>query len=365
MTYQSRWTPCVTHRGDEVNEFLFSYFADPERRIFLVAGAGFDPRACAVAGGLIDAKASVRALLVCEVRPDTPQGQRDRAIENRERLRSSLTESEVASIEIFGPDNAVVGGRNVVGVLDGQCLKGTTDVVVDMSALSVGTGFPIIRYFVQRVSAGREIANLHVFVSHSPRLDAGIRSVASDSPGYVHGFTGRATLSDMAESARLWLPQLALRRRATLERLYDFVDPHDVCPIMPFPASDPRLGDVLADEYLDEFESTWSVDARNIVYAHEEDPLDLYRTILRLDDLRKPVFAEAGGSMLVLSPHGGKVMALGALLAALERDLPVAYLESGGYMIDEPAMKELEKPELIHLWLEGDVYPPSRPTLAL
>lgn len=364
MGNQWRWTPCVAHRGSEVNEFLYSYFAESDRRIFLVAGAGFDPRACAVTIKLADAKTSVRALLIQEERPNPPPFQLDRASENQRRLVNSLAESQVESVEIFGSDNAVVGGRNVVDALNRQRLEGTTDVVVDMSALSVGTGFPIIRYFVQHISAGREALNLHVFVSHSPRLDAAIRSIASDSPSYVHSFIGRATLSDTADAARLWLPQLASRRRAALERLYGFVGPHDVCPIMPFPASDPRLGDTLAEEYMEEFESAWSVDARNIVYAHEEDPLDLYRTILRLDDLRRQVFLKAGGSMLVLSPLGGKAMALGALLAALERNLPIAYLESIGYMIDESSMAEIEEPNLIHLWLEGDVYPPCRPALA-
>ena len=43
------------------------------------------------------------------------------------------------------------------------------------------------------------------------------------------------------------------------------------------------------------------------------------------------MFAGAGGSLLVLSPLGSKVMALGALMAALERDLPVAHLEPIGY----------------------------------
>jgi hypothetical protein len=97
--------------------------------------------------------------------------------------------------------------------------------------------------------------------------------------------------------------------------LYDIVEPRDTSPILPFPASDPRLGDALAAEYLTELETTWSVDTRNVVYAGEGDPVDLYRTILRPDDRRQPVFAETGGSMLVLSPLGSKVMALGALIA--------------------------------------------------
>jgi len=159
------------------------------------------------------------------------------------------------------------------------------------------------------------------------------------------------------------LPQLAAGRRGALGRLHDFVAPHDTCPIRPFPASNPRLGDALAEEYLTELESSWSVDTRNVVYADEADPLDLYRTILRLDDLRKRVFAETGGSLLVLSPLGSKIMALGSLLGALERDLPVAHLEPIGYELGSSVPTEIASPNLVHIWLEGDVYPQPRPTL--
>ena len=67
--------------------------------------------------------------------------------------------------------------------------------------------------------------------------------------------------------------------------------------------------------------------------------------------------------MLILSPLGSRVMALGALMAALERDLPVAYLESIGYELEATVPVEINQPSLIHLWLEGDVYPQPRPAL--
>ena len=116
---------------------------------------------------------------------------------------------------------------------------------------------------------------------------------------------------------------------------------------------------------MTELEDTWTVDTRNIVYADEGDPLDLYRTILRLDDLRQRVFAETGGSMLILSPLGSKVMALGALMAALERDLPVAHVESLGYDLEASVPEQIDQPGLIHVWLEGEVYPQPRPALPM
>ena len=84
---------------------------------------------------------------------------------------------------------------------------------------------------------------------------------------------GRSTLFGTANAARLWLPQFAAGRRVALERLYNFIEPHDICPILPFPASDPRRGDALAEEYLTQLESSWEVDTRNIVYADESDRL--------------------------------------------------------------------------------------------
>ena len=363
MRGERRWDPCIAHRGAEVDTFLADYFGQPNREVLLVAGAGFDPRACDLVERLHDTATGMRALLIKENRPNPPREQSDRADANTRTLLATLAQSQLLPIEVLGPDGAVVGGRSMISVLSRQCFEGLTDIVVDFSALSVGTSFPMIRYFVEHVVRRNKTTNLHLFVVHNPHLDAEIRAVPGDVPGYVHGFKGGSTLFRAANSARLWLPQLTAGLRGTLGRIYDFIAPHDTCPILPFPASDPRLGDSLAEEYLTELESTWSVDTRNIVYADEGDPLDLYQTILRLDDLRRPVFAETGGSMLVLSPVGSKVMAIGALMAALERNLPVAHLEAIGFDFDGDILVKKGQSNLIHIWLEGEVYPQPRPAL--
>ena len=364
---RKRWDPCIVHRDDAVDAFFADYFARPERNVLLIAGAGFDPRSRVGTARLSKAAANMRALFFRERRPNPSQNQSDRAERNTVALVAMLntrrTECQVEPIEIFASDDAVVGGRNVVNFLSGQNLENLTDVVVDVSALSAGTSFPIIRYFIEHVCHNRRPGNLHVLVVHDSGVDAGIQSIASGTPGYVHGFKGLGTLSHAADAARLWLPQLAAGRRTSLQRLYDFIGPHDTCPILPFPAGDPRLGDALAGEYLTELEDAWSVDTRNVVYADEGDPLDLYRTVLGLEDRRRPVFEDTGGSMLVLSPLGGKVMAFGALMAALERDLPIAYVEPYGYELRDTVPEEIEKPYLIHIWLEGDVYSRPRPSL--
>ena len=311
-----RWEPCIVSRDADVDQFVRQYLGQSDRTILLVAGSGFDPRARVLADRLLDTRASKVAVLIKEERPNPVRELAQRAEQNEMVLSSVFPESELLAVDVFGSDGAVVGGRQVVSILSKKELGRTTDVVVDVSALSVGTSFPIVRYFVEKFVQGEITANVHLFVAHDPVLDSDIRSTASDKPDYVHGFRGGLTLSGSTRAARLWLPHLAKGRRAALTKLFDFVAPHDTCPVLPFPATNPRLGDELAAEYLAEIESTWAVDARNMVYADESDPLDLYRTILRLDDRRQRAFALTGGSKLVLSPLGSKVMGIGGPLGS-------------------------------------------------
>ena len=352
----ARWDPCVSHRGQEAERFVAEYLGEANRRVLLVAGAGFDSRSSVVASCLARAGGHVVALFIRENRPNPHKRLVDRATENALTLRRQLPYGRTMPVDVFDRDGAVVGGRRAVAALERENTGTVSDVVIDTSALSVGVSFPIIRYFLDRIDGAARRPNLHVLVSHNPELDAIVRSIPSEHPGYVHGFRGDSSLSEASQAARLWLPQLAPGRHTTLTLLHDFVGPDDTCPILPFPARDPRLGDTLVEEYRVQLEDTWSVDTHNLVYADEGDPLDLYRSIRKLDVRRRAVFAEAGGSMLVLSPLGSKVMALGALMAAIECDLPVAYVEPAGYEVTTEGTPDVRQSELIHIWLEGEVY---------
>ena len=130
----------------------------------------------------------------------------------------------------------------------------------------------------------------------------------------------------------------------------------DVCPILPFPASDQRAIDSLLVEYRVEL-GAWDVDPRDLIYAHESDPLDVYRTIMKMDAGRRRIFEEIGGSQIVPSPVGSKVLSFGALMAAMERDFPVMYVEALDYQVDEARLdRDGDRGEIVHLWLKGEAY---------
>jgi hypothetical protein len=251
----------------------------------------------------------------------------------------------------------VVGGRIAVSHINAIDLSANSDVFVDLSALSIGVAFPMIRFLHEQAS--RIDLNVHLVVTDEPATDVEIKSLPCDAPTTIHGFRGAWELDANSNAARLWMPQLSASKRAVLELIHTRVVPHAVCPVLPFPASVPRLPDKLIEHYGDLFQNAWSVDARDIIYASERSPVDLYRTILRIDDARRRVFAATGGSQIILSPVGSKALALGALMAALERDFTIMYVESLGFDVDfttVATVRQREESQVVHIWLDGEVY---------
>lgn len=363
MSFARKWEPCIYHRGQHADQFVQEYLALPERKVLLIAGAGFDPRSTRVAALFPEtAKKNTVAVLLREERPNPEKVLVERAEQNRDRLMKEFPQSQEHFIQIFADDNAVIGGRSAASLMGKLSLDGITDILVDISALSIGIAFPIIKHFMEVLAQeALQVPNLHVLSCDSPVIDRTIRSRPSDRVAPILGFHGGWGLDEKSRAAILWMPQLSPGKGAVLGRIFQFLrnDQPDtvVCPILPFPSSRPRLSDELLEEYADELQGAWSVDVRDLVYADEKSPLDLYRTILRIDDARRRVFASVGGSQIILSPLGSKALSLGALMAALERNFTILHVEAMGYTMENgqgepPPGSE----ELVHIWLHGEAY---------
>ena len=367
------WEKCIHHRGPTAVQFVEEYFSAEDRRVFLVGGAGFDPRSQYTSKKLTEACGDrLRGFFLREERPNPNSDLVKLAEENDARIRESIQNVDIQQVQVFDIDNAPVGGRRAARVLDQALdLENVTDVVLDCSALSFGVIFPLARYCLDAVRQAGPHVNFHIFVLDAPDTDAAIQSTSCGKAAPLHTFDGGLDLDSSTDAARLWLPQLGTGRRAVLNLIYRHVQPHAVSPIIPFPSSTPRRGDMLIEEYGDLFEyiadpmaSTWDVDSRDIVYAHEKNPLDLYRSILNIADARDRVFEQTGGSKLVLSPLGSKAVAVGLLMAALERNFAVVSVESIAYrlILEMQKRQNDESAELVHVWLHGSAYCHNEPT---
>lgn len=367
MNKRPRWDPCVSHRGASAESFVHEYFGQPDRIPLLIAGAGFDPRSTRLAELLaIAAGNRLSGFFLRENRPSPRADLVAQADANEAILKQFVPKSSVEQFDVFDIDNAAVGGRRAVALLNQRLSLGnTTDLVLDCSALSIGVFFPLAKYCSERNVGPSRHLNLHLIVLNDPAVDAAVEHSPCGKAATLHGFQGRLNTEAATTAARLWLPQLGPTKREVLRLVHQFVKPHAVCPILPFPAMHPRTPDSLIEEYGDLFESiadsfqtTWHVDDRDLVYAHEKSPLDLYRTILRIDDGRRGVFEQTGGSQIILSPVGSKAVALGMLMAALDRGFAVVSVESIAYKPNPEIFASPSKDgEFVHIWLQGDVYP--------
>ncbi len=358
------WQQCVHHRGKGAREFVREFFGQAERRVLIVGGAGFDPRSHFVAEQLAAAcRDRVSGLFIREERLDPTESLRRLADGNDARIRKLIASVDVFQVEVFESDYAPVGGRRATRMLSERMnLEGITDVILDCSVLSIGVMFPIARYCLKAVKSEGIETNFHILVLDDPDTDSAIQSTSCETAAPLHAFRGGINLDSNRDTAKLWLPQLGPGQKEVLNKIHRYVVPHAVCPIIPFPSTHPRTGDSLIEEYGDLFEANsndmsrgWHVDSRDLVYAHEKNPLDLYRSILKIDDARKRVFSQTGGSQIILSPLGSKAVAVGILMAALERDFAVVSVESSEYWLEPETSDQAQNgtAELVHIWLHG------------
>lgn len=349
-----KWEDCIIQRGAIAECFVRDFLHAPDRQILIVAGGGFDPRATEVSRLIAQGnKAKIRGIYLREERPSPSVKLSERAERNVALLKEYVPESAVHHLDIFAMDGAPVGGRKAVDIVSQDALEGLTDIVLDISALSPGVYFPLVRFFQDRLQSDPKI-NLHLFVTDFPDLDHKITRISDDKASFVHGFKGTLALDETSGAAKLWLPQLTPGSSAQMRTLHAFLQVDDVCPVLPFPSQNPRLADELVWEHR-ELLSSWEVDFRNVVFAAPNDPRDLYFSILLIAEKRKMVFRELGGSVVCLSPLGSKLLSVGALLAAMELNLPVAYVEVNSYDLADET-EQATQGEVVHIWLAGEAY---------
>lgn len=112
-------------------------------------------------------------------------------------------------------------------------------------------------------------------------------------------------------------------------------------------------------EYRDLLFEQLRVDPRNIIYASEHNPFEVYRQIRMAAVQYHHVLGLVGGCKVALSALCSKLMSLGVLLVGYELkagnslQIGIAHIECQGY--DTPD-SVVPSPEPVGLWLAGVCY---------
>lgn len=356
MTYWSH--PLLMNDGafDEVWSRL------REEPLLFVAGSGFDPRALAVLERLAAATARPIDGLVLELPEDaTDLAVRPLAQANGARIEEVVQASggqlRVQALPDYH-DSRSLGrliSRNFqqCGILDAYA-----EVVLEISAMPRSVFFPLIRGVLERAHLPSDHAqhwggDLHVAVCENPEADENVLEEGTTPMAPIGGF---AQTHGETPATTIWVPVLGERASARVKVLYEQLEPDETCPVLPWPARDPRRGDGLILEYRRLLFEEIRLEPRNVIHAAERNPFDLYRTLGALHERYLQSLSPLGSVGMVLSSHSSKLLSVGVLLTAYEHDLVVQHVSPGRYGLHEGTDGLRDRDEIYDLWLTGEPY---------
>lgn len=351
------WGDYVFARTTKESAALWRDACSEPGTTLLICGAGFDPRSLDVPTEYVGQVGAVSQVLALEIPMVGLHLDADRtAVTNKERLEALFG----AKLSLVRPptatdpsSQATVLTRSLVA--DHGLLTFET-VILDMSGLPSLVSFSILQLLLSQAAVAptepdRFGGNLLVSVSEDPSTDARIVAVGLQNAEEMTGF---ADLSS-EDGTRIWVPVLGRDAVNELQALRTHLEPDEICAVLPFPAQDARTGDDLLLAHRNVLIDEFDIEPRNVFYAAESNPFDLYRQLLRLAERYRAALQPLGRTSVIVSEHTSKLLSLGVLLAAHEGELTVAHVRPSGYQLDA-ASSAKRNPTIFTAWLTGAPY---------
>ena len=348
--------------SEDLDNLLREASSAPARTLFIMS-AGFDPRCLTALSRYIEAVGTVPTVLAID-----PQPPEEASLAGELTARRAANEAQIVGLarhkllrweypRVFDDASA---GRELARALTTPDLLGDIDAVFfDLSAFPTSLAFPMLNALLQRVGETGFPTELLVLVTENPRLDGAIGEGGLGPAQKLPGF-GRRSERARSNAFRVWAPVLGRGAGPALEKIAHALDPDEVCPVLPFPARDPRLADNLLLEHRSSILERFEVQPTSFIYAAETNPFDLYRTLVKFDADYQKVLEPIGGVDVTVSTHGSKLLSIGALLAAFEQNLQVLAVRATRRSLasdfwDASARSE---DQLACVWLKGEPYVP-------
>lgn len=340
---------------------------EPNVRVLVILGLGFDPRSLVALKILTRLGLGTRLGYVA-LRIIARPALGEAGVATEELSRNNLSElgqisgfghAAIHDVETHDSEGHNVAGRKALAVMSGMSgiFSMFTDVIVDISGMPRGVFFPLIAYLLRLVEKGT-FPNLHATVVEDPALDNRISGREYGQADFIHTFRLQGN------NKLVWLPVVGANETARLEKVHNKIKGNciEICPILPFPARSLRRVDDILLKHAELLFEGFLVSHENLLLCDERTPFDIYRKILDVEEYyrqRLGAIQGMGAVTTVVSPLASKTLSLGLLLAAVERTLPVCYVEAGTYQIASDDTRRLVN-DTTHgpteIWLAGEPY---------
>ncbi len=349
MNIDLKWENNASFKNEEFTK-LWDDINKNDDKCLYITGFGFDPRSLKSLEKIVLNKEIFDLIIV----------------KNSEDTSNPVELNEYTVLESFVSDKKYTG---VIHFLNKKISsKEYKHIIIDISAMPRHLYLTLINFIINSIrkfnNKNEKKINFYVTVVENPDIDRKIKSIiAEDSDaeilsGYQQGYTAE----DISTSSKIWFPVLGENELERLKKIYEYIRPEEVCPIIPSPSSDPRRSDSLIKEYRELLFDTWGIESSNFIYATEDNPFDIYKKILDSSKYFAEVFHLMSGCRIIISIFSSKLISIGALLAAndLQRNdynVSIFHVKSTNYK-NGNTQKELnfESSEFTTIQVEGDIY---------
>jgi hypothetical protein len=337
-------------------------FGIRDRRVLFIFGVGFDPRCVPALSAIAEIFGDEAELTTFCVRFTNlfDQNLATNARHTRECLEqvryitrglaSTNQRHFEVEVNLFSVDGEQVGDALLIGEF-ADCLQSRvetfTDIVVDISAFPRSLMYVLLAHLWHR---RRPRQNLFAVVTEVEK------SVAIAESGYTQPCYMLGERRCAPSGRQVWIPVLGSEVER-YKRIYEFLQPDDVFPIISFPDSDPRVGDDILLAARSELVESWNIPFGNVMYASGSVPLDVFRKICDFVESHSHVTSDVS---VVVSALSGRSLSLGVLMAALRCGLYYCHSQPTTYYIRPSDRDQLKRaclrtnPTLI--WLDGELY---------
>lgn len=350
--------------------FWENYLKNKKRDILFVIYKGFDQRMCVSIEEILKLNKTGKTDVFVIEPVNKILDHEELRNKNIQYLQTLINEKNIQSVQlnIWNEDQSRRIGSNEVSSIfkNVDSIKNYSDIIVDISAMPRGIFYSLIGSLLELFQKNNLSKKCNLFVTlvddinlNGKIIKEGIDEVAD----FLPLFRGNYAVTSDDDKPKLWIPVLAENKIEELKKIYEFVTPDEICPIFPSPSLNPRRADNLLLEYREILFDTWGIDTKNIIYASESNPFEVYSQIIKAVDYYNRALFPLGGCKVALTCLSSKLLSIGTLLASYElyrikeKTVALAHIDGASFTFTQNLFENYTfNGNLFTLWLLGEPY---------
>jgi len=317
------------------NQGIIDFYEQNCGKCLFILGKGFDPRMCVGIEFLLRAKLDISVCLLeySEGEHSSSHLYSEYADANYRKLTGLAVKIESVQIDVSLTNLPLFNKR----VFTKDFFAEYNRVIIDVSALPQTISFNIIKDVYNQCG---DLLSVDVLVCENSMFDDAIVPTGlAETANFLNGFNMfKMGMESENELVSVWMPILGKNCRDELERIFRFLSPEEICPVLPFPSADPKRSDEIL-KIVGELIFSFSIEKRDLLYIAEDNMLHVYKKLCTAVEYYNKSLEIIGETKFIFSISSSKLIAVGVLLASMEIDkngisTSFALVENEGYILD-------------------------------